>query len=306
MNINSNVFIVIATYNSIQWIEQCLNSIPKDCNTVIIDNNSSDNTVSFIKEKFPKSYLIEEKENLGFGKANNIGISYALNRGAEYIFLLNQDAYLEQDTISKLIQASKENPNYGILSPIHLNGNGSKLDSNFAVYIQQNRELQFDSLKGNIENKPYNVSFVNAASWFIPKNTFEKIGGFDPIFYHYGEDNNFCQRVIYHKLKVGVVPDVYIKHDREDRVAKKEQSFKEKLVLKERFYKSKWANINVNLKPNKIKKKKLKQIIKDLMLLRIKSAYSQFKEYRMTLRILPAIYKSRNLNKMKGKHYLKY
>lgn len=84
-----------------QWLQKCLDSC-KGYQVIIVDNNSTDGTVSFIKENFPNIHLIPQTENLGFGQANNIGIKYALEQRAEYVFLLNQDAYLQEGCLGNL------------------------------------------------------------------------------------------------------------------------------------------------------------------------------------------------------------
>ena len=133
----SKVFIIIVTYNGLQWLEKCLNStIPYP--VIIIDNHSTDGTPGFVKDNYPNVILFEQNENLGFGKANNIGISHALKLGAEYVFLLNQDAYLFPNTIQELLLIQKYNPDFGVISPIHLNGKGESLDKNFSGYLNNN------------------------------------------------------------------------------------------------------------------------------------------------------------------------
>jgi GT2 family glycosyltransferase len=88
----------------------------------VVDNNSADDTVNFIKANYPEVTLLEQNKNLGFGKANNIGISLAMKNEADYVFLLNQDAWVQPDTIEKLVSAHQREPQFGILSPMHLNG----------------------------------------------------------------------------------------------------------------------------------------------------------------------------------------
>ena len=100
-----------------------------------------------------------------------------------------------------------ENPNYGILSPLHYGANGIDLDSNFENYYNKQGKITSNS---NIKN----TDFVNAAAWLVSKKCFEKVGLFDPIFSHYGEDRNFCDRVKYHGFKIGVVKNAAICHDR--------------------------------------------------------------------------------------------
>jgi len=138
------VRIIIVTYNAMPWLFKCLEST-KPFSVVVIDNNSTDETVRFIKENYPSITILAQKENLGFGQANNIGMSYALKHGADYVFLLNQDAYLENDTIEKLIEVHRKDENFGVLSPIHLNGKGDRLDQNFSNYLNYNANPDFYS-----------------------------------------------------------------------------------------------------------------------------------------------------------------
>lgn len=198
-----------------------MNSIdPKTA--IIIDNNSSDDTIQIIQREYPKAQVLSQKSNIGFAAANNIGIQKAYDEGAEYFFLLNHDAWIKKGTIERLIQLSKANPEFGILSPIHLNGSGELLDWNFTNYISNQeddgRKLYTDLLLQNKLQKIYDANFVNAAAWLITRKCIEKVGLFDAeLFPHYGEDLNFVQRVHYHGFKIGVVPDAFIYHDREER-----------------------------------------------------------------------------------------
>ena len=183
---NKNVNIIVVTYNAMQWISRCLEST-KSYPVIVVDNNSSDETIVFIKEKYPNVVLFPQKENLGFGQANNIGISYAYKNAADFFFLLNQDAYLVDDCLQKLIETQKAKPNYGIISPIHLNGKANLLDKNFSNYVNYDANPSFysDSILSNGQ-EIYEVPFVNAAAWLISRECIETVGGFDPIFFHYG------------------------------------------------------------------------------------------------------------------------
>ena len=215
------VKIIIVNYNSDKWIARCLFSIHQAGlidNTIIVDNASTDNSVLFIEQNFPQADLIKLSSNLGFGQANNIGIKKAYEQGSDYVFLMNQDVYIEPNTIDCLISTAKLNPDFGILSPMHLNGNGSELDFGFSNYIVplKCRKLYSDIFFQKSATL-YEVPFVNAAAWLLTSKCIEKVGGFNPSFYHYGEDDNYCQRVLYHGLKIGVVPQSIIYHDRENR-----------------------------------------------------------------------------------------
>src|SRR5688572_14491270 len=132
------LYSVIVTYNGSKWIEKCLDSLLNSnlpCQVIVIDNGSTDGTLDIINKTYPQVDLVKTQENLGFGKANNIGMKKAYDAGAEYVFLLNQDAWVAQDTLERLVEAASRYTEYGVVSPIHLNGSGKKLDSNFAHYI---------------------------------------------------------------------------------------------------------------------------------------------------------------------------
>jgi len=301
----TDLFIIIVTYNGIKWISKCLKSCAP-YSVIVVDNNSSDGTVSFIKKNFKEATIFEQSDNLGFGAANNIGISYAIMKGADYVFLLNQDAYLEDNTIEDLLNVHRKNTDFGILSPIHLNRTGSKLDMNFSKYIKENKKLQYDALKHKFTKDIYEMPFLNAAAWLLSRKTIEIVGGFDPIFFHLGEDVNYCQRVLYHNLKVGVVPNVYVMHDREFRPRRILQCKKEKIEHFERGLKQSWANINVEIEKDtkRIKSGIIKIIIKLILKLKFDDANLYLKKYILINSLLPEINKSREVNKKTGLHYL--
>src|SRR5690606_25364916 len=184
---NIKTFVIIVTYNATRndWIFKCLQSIEISnlkIEIIVVDNNSSDSTINIIKKDFPEVTLIESKENLGFGKANNLGIIEALKRGCDFVFLLNQDAWVENDTIEKLVENAKKNPEFGIISPMHLNGKGDALDYNFSNQISPIycKKLYSDFVLNQVENKIYESDFVCAAAWLLSKECLRKVGGFSP------------------------------------------------------------------------------------------------------------------------------
>ncbi|ADY52871.1 glycosyl transferase family 2 [Pseudopedobacter saltans DSM 12145] len=218
------VLSIIVTYNALRnnWIEKCVSSLLSSnfkTDIIIIDNASTDNTTRYIEQNYSSVKLIKSEKNLGFGQANSVGLKKCLAENYNYAFLLNQDAWVEEDTLEKLIKVSENNTNYGIISPIHLNGEGNALDFNFSNYIIPNNcKGFFSDIFLNKQKEIYEVKFVNAAAWLITKECIEKVGGFSPIFYHYGEDENYCHRALYHQLRIGVTPGTVIYHDRENRV----------------------------------------------------------------------------------------
>ena len=218
------LFIVVVTYKGQRWYDRCFSSLRRSTiplQTIVVDNASNDGTVEYIKEHFPEVYLIESKENLGFGRANNIAMRYALDQGCDYVFLLNQDAWVEPDTLEKLVDIHQRHPEYGILGPVQVNAEKTKvLDGVIQFLINPNnvnKQMFSDFMMGTIE-EVYPVAEINAAAWLLPRKTLETVGGFDPLFLHYGEDWNYLSRVLYHKMKVGLTPHLKVVHDCKDRV----------------------------------------------------------------------------------------
>lgn len=214
------VFAVIVTYNAERWITHCIESVKLSnykLYPVIVDNASTDNTMSLLKA-FEDIKVISLSYNAGFGKANNIGIKFALEAEADYVFLLNQDAYITPTTIETLVEQAESKPEYGILSPVHLNGNGTALDFNFSKYISPKACPNFISdTFFSTQEEIYPCSFINAAAWLLSRDFLLNIGGFSSYFFIYCEDDNILQRMHYHGYKLGLVTRALIMHDREER-----------------------------------------------------------------------------------------
>lgn len=209
-------FAIIVTYNGMRWIDRCLQSLQKstqDVSIIVIDNHSTDGLREYIPIQYPDVIWMPQQSNLGFGAANNIGIRYAIEHQADYILLLNQDASVEKDTIEKLIAQSD---GISLLTPLHLNGDGTRLDVMFNEAIRKCcGELMDDLFLGKSLKTHYNVGEVCAACWMMPVALIKKIGLFNPLFYHYSEDNNYYQRMLYHHIGVTLVPEAKMYHDRE-------------------------------------------------------------------------------------------
>ncbi|GER59700.1 hypothetical protein ULMA_18080 [Patiriisocius marinus] len=297
------ISIIIVAYNALRWIERCLDSVGS-YDVIVIDNNSKDDTVKFIEINYPSIILLKQKQNLGFGKANNIGITYALSLGADGVFLLNQDAYLYPDTIEKLIKVQGSNPIFGILSPIHYDGDEKCLDENFSSYINyhKNPELIGNAFKNELKDI-YEVPFVNAAGWLITKEAINKVGMFDPLFFLYGEDDNLCQRMLFHNFKIGIVPKAFMIHDRENRVKNPIHMFSDEyFTIKENQYKIKFADITNNNFFEELlynKQKLRKYVLRNLIFLKFNKVVGYTRELRLLKKLERPIDESRkrNINK---------
>lgn len=219
---NSICCIIVVTFNAEGWIDKCFggfSNLPAGWEVLAIDNNSQDSTIELLNKKYPFVKTIKNNKNLGFGGANNIGLKYTLDNNFEHVLLLNQDAWISIDGLKKLINLQKQNPDYYILSPLHGSGNEDFLDNNFVNYMKNSSEkaLVEDALLGKYKKDIYDCKFCNAAIWLISHQCLKDIGGFSPTFFHYGEDNNYLDRLFFHGKKLGIVPSVKGHHERNQR-----------------------------------------------------------------------------------------
>ncbi len=302
--------IILITYNAEKFIQKVLKSL-LSCNLenfeiLVIDNNSRDNTVNLVKHLGIN--IIRNAKNLGYGQASNIGFKYALKNNFDYVVLLNQDIIVEPDTIAKLINEHKQNTNYAILSPMQYNEQGT-LDSFFAgeiIKISQN--FITDLFNCRIKNI-YSIDFINAAFWLLPKRTLKTVGGFNPLYFMYGEDTEYCRRVIYHGYKIGFVPHSKYIHFRENYYGKNEnffQKFLRGIVEYRRYCITNTINPFYPFIRNfvQVSKKIYIDFVKYLALLKLSFALKVLLGYFYYLITLPKVLKFRNLELTKQPTFL--
>jgi len=170
------------------------------------------------KKKYKKlnTTLIQNKENLGFAKANNQGIKQAQGR---YIFLLNSDTEVKPGALKKLVEFAKKYPKVGVVVPRLLNPDGSVQPSIYHLpTIRRAIGEYWLGRKGTYEKhaligkKPVEVEAVVGAAMLIPKKVFDKVGLLDERYFMYFEDLDFCRRVKRAGLKVFYLPTAEIIH----------------------------------------------------------------------------------------------
>ena len=305
-----NLHVVVVTYNPGKWLDRCFGSLRASLlpvQTVVIDNGSTDGSQEKIKQEYPEVNFIQSGQNLGFGKANNIGIRKAYDAGADYVMLLNQDAWIFPDTMDKLVASASANPAYGIVSPVHLDGSGCRMESWFFGFSVQygGSSVYSDLMLGQSLAQIYPCSFIPAAAWLLSRKCIETVGGFDPVFFHYGEDNNYCQRTLYHGLKIGFDPKALVCHD----------SVKDPSTLKSAAYNANRFRSNflgkvadVGYNPPKALGFMSKYIIRDffyyLILLDLKSFAFVFRRAAIVIANYSIAVKSRRRNQQKGLNHL--
>lgn len=241
----TKVLIIIVTFNGRQFIDNCLSPIYDSSpliDIMIIDNGSEDDTVNYIKSRYSHVKLIETGKNLGFGGANNIGMSYAIGNGFDFVYLLNQDAWIDYQDILALIETAEKYKNYGIISPFHVYKDKKSIDKGFSrcfseTLINDMKEKP-ENFKEIYEIKPKGM--IQAAHWLLRVEAIKQTGGFSPTFFHYGEDGNLCYRMRYRGWELGVVPGIKGVHDRENRI----NSDKKRRYLYRQTWKNHMSNPN--------------------------------------------------------------
>jgi GT2 family glycosyltransferase len=243
-----NVLAIVVTYNGKDTIRQCLGSLLSSKYPVtiqIIDNASEDNTRQIIEEEYPTTILIKNNKNIGFGQANNMGFEYAKKKKFDYVFILNQDAYIEENTIFDLILAQNTYPEYHLLSPMHYSNKKNILDENFFRYVCTGSwSFLMDAISHKKFKPVYTSAFINAAAWLLTTDCIKVNGGFDPIFFHTGEDIDYYNRLQFNHFRSGIVPHTKIFHLR---------SNKGKNTLYENTFYHKYISILVRIKNPMIK-----------------------------------------------------
>ncbi|MCH5221788.1 MAG: glycosyltransferase family 2 protein [Muribaculaceae bacterium] len=228
------ILVVIVTFNGADYIDAPMGRLCnglENIDLLVVDNNSDDNTAKIIKEKYPSVRLISNDNNIGFGQANNIGLRYAIEKGYDYVYLLNQDAWIEPTAIATLVEIAEKHPDYGIISPMQVYAGERKIDKVFSQSLP--KELKDDFIiHGNLPEDLYNVSgrTLQAAHWLLRCDALRKVGGFSPTFFHWGEDSNLCRRMEFHGCALGIAPKILAVHNRENRNERPEKNYHLRLV----------------------------------------------------------------------------
>ncbi len=208
--------IIIVNYNTKILLKNCLNSIFANCllddfEIIVVDNNSYDGSVEMLNNDFKdRVKIIANKENIGFGSANNQGAQIA--RG-EYLFFLNSDTIIKNDILTPIKKFLEINKQVSIVAPRLLLKNGIEQKfafGNFPTLL--NLIFRKIDIKKMDSNKSQEVNWVSGAALVIRKNIFKRIGGFDENFFMYFEDVDLCKRVQDLGYKTMILPQIFLVH----------------------------------------------------------------------------------------------
>lgn len=222
--------IIIVNYNVKEFLKNLLDSINKasqnlSLEIIVVDNASDDGSIEMIKEKFPNVILIENKSNLGFGKANNQGLKIA---NGNFFLLINPDTLVAEDTFIKMIDFFNSHPKAGMAGCKILNPDGTlqlacrrsfpgpwtaftKVTGLSSIFPKSKLFARYN-LTYLDENQTYEVDAISGSFMMLRKEVYQKVGGFDEQFFMYGEDLDLCYRIQKAGYKIYYVHTTQIIH----------------------------------------------------------------------------------------------
>jgi GT2 family glycosyltransferase len=221
-----DVSIIIINYNTCELVIQCIKSIYEQTRdisfeVIVVDNNSNDISQKKIPLVFPNIQFIANKDNIGFGRANNRGAELATGK---YLFLLNSDTLLLNNAIGILVSHFELNPSAGIcggnlfdidLKPIHSFRRtlpSISWEINAILYESIEKLKYGPNIEFNYTNENMEVGYITGADLMIRRDVWDKISGFDPGFFMYYEDADLNFRVKKTKYKICSIPEARIIH----------------------------------------------------------------------------------------------
>lgn len=209
---------ITVTWNSEDYIKGCIDSLRQglsdlDAEIIVVDNNSTDGTVETVRS-YPDVNLIRNKENVGFGRANNQGVE--VSKG-EILLFLNPDTVVHEGAIKRMVSFLKNNKKVGMVGPEQVSGEG-KLLFNYSRFSWRGVfEFVLEKLapKSSFTNRlrnNYRVKHLNAACILVRKKALVEAGLFDEKIFLYGEERDVCSRLREKGWQIYFLRNIFITH----------------------------------------------------------------------------------------------
>jgi len=241
------ISVIVLTYNNLDLTKACLeslyqNSMYPNLEIIIVDNASTDDTPTFLREfskQQPRAKIILNEENLGFSAGNNVGLNAATG---DYLVILNNDTYVTPGWALTLMNHLRRDKSVGIIGPVTNNiGNEAKISIEYdsmASMTQQARAYTLSHMGEKI--------FIKTVAFFcvmLPRSTFDEVGTMDEKFGRgFFEDDDYCRRIEKINKKVACADDVFIHHHLSASFNKLGAEVKQKLFEEnKKYYELKWG-----------------------------------------------------------------
>lgn len=227
-----SVFIVIVNWNGLADTLECLESLRhleySNFEILLVDNASADNSVETIRGIYPSVRILANSGNLGFTGANNVGIRHALENGAAYVWILNNDTVVDRHALSLLVEAAERDRGIGILGSKIYYSSEPNVISFAGATIDWARGTSGHIGRGEVDRGQYDrvsdVDRVSGCSMLVKKEVCETVGLFDEAFFLFVEDVDWCVRAKRSGFRCVFVPSSVVWHKEGSSIRKVEQS----------------------------------------------------------------------------------
>lgn len=217
---SKNIYIILLNFNGWQDTLECIQSLnvisEVHYTIIVVDNNSTNDSVMQLRKLLPeKVILLESKENNGFSAGNNIGLKYAMEQGAKYVLLLNNDTLADEDFLSPMFEFVEKTSDCGCISSrIYYNTEHSRIwydGGNFNYFICRAKHFRFNKLDSSIKGI-HETGFISGCCMLIPCEVINKIGLMDERYFLYVEDTEYSLRIRSYGYKLYWDADHHIYH----------------------------------------------------------------------------------------------
>ncbi|MFO7928621.1 MAG: glycosyltransferase family 2 protein [Candidatus Humimicrobiaceae bacterium] len=227
-NKRKKLIVSIVTFNSLEYIGDCLDSVLDNkpscsCHVVVVDNDSQDGTAEFIEKNYPQVTLIKNRQNMGFAAANNLA---ARNTDSQYILLINSDCKVFEHSIQKLVDFMDKNKGAAVAGPKIINSDGSiqhscrkfpsmlnaTVHTLLTVVYPENPFSRKYKLADIDKSKPFEVDWVSGSCMMVRRKAIEGAGMLDEKYFMYVEDLDICFRMWKQGWKVYYFPYAKVLH----------------------------------------------------------------------------------------------
>jgi GT2 family glycosyltransferase len=214
-----DVAVVILSWNRAGDTLECLRSLARleypDLAVTVVDNASTDGSPALLRAHFPDLDLVENERNLGFAAGNNVGIARALDRGADYVFLLNNDTEVAPGMLGALVDVAESDPAIGMVGPKILYYDPPDLVWSAGGVVDGRGRAAHpgaDQPDDDTPASPRDVDYVTGCGLLVKRAVIEAVGAFDERFFAYFEETEWCARARRAGFRVVYAPSARMWH----------------------------------------------------------------------------------------------
>lgn len=229
-----SVYFLVLNYCSYQDTIACVKTIKdieyENIKLLVIDNCSPDKSGELLNSEINSNEFIQLDKNYGYAGGNNYAIEIALKKGADYVFIVNPDVRFRYFSLKEYVELMQANPDIGAVNPVQLSSPSGSVDERFQTKVL--KQISEEDINGWVNTENFiEVETLFGAALMISRKALETVGGFDPLYFAYSEEEDWCRRLRFFNYKIIVFfksPVIHLRNYNEN----KEREF---LRLKGRY-----------------------------------------------------------------------